>query len=510
MTNLFQQQSQHQQQQYAAQQQQFNIVQQNMAQQHQAQLNATQALTTAQYDIRAQQEDDQLFKDILVFDGTNKSLFLEWTEALEVACFKAKRNIISIAYLKSAGAVRISLSNVPRNARWSDVKAELMRNYSDIPTLSHAATHLCNIKQYKDESTHSFTLRYGRLHTLITNKEPKDQTDADRIIHFLSSLRNESIASKISQYDNWKYPRNLQQAFGQATEIEAALQRAEGVNLLRTGGPQVMAVDINEVDDDRMPRQRHQPYQHRQTQRRGSRPTTQSCLSRQVEIEVVEYLEDMAYQLNEMGVEINALDNYVCWYCGQIGHMQTECPEKQAGHPRKYVRGPKIKSTGKIIGDVTYIIEGRTPLTEEALAMLVKDSLFRTVAGTPAPTKKTFVKKTTGNQDAVGTTAGTTQSGPAITTTDILRGITKSSVKQAVTSGQKVQTRAQAKKNGVQVSVIDDPQLKAAHDLIDKWKCEAIVEAIEERHATAIHELNVHDPGDYEQDLEAGAEEGEA
>ena len=99
---------------------------------------------------------------------------------------------------------------------------------------------------------------------------------------------------------------------------------------------------------------------------------------------------------------------------------------------------------------------------------------------------------------------------PSLLQIYILRGITKSSVKQAVTTGQKVRTRAQAKKDGVQVSVIEDPHLKAAYDLIDKWKCDAIVEAIEERHATAIHELNVQDPGEYDDTMDAEATEDDA
>lgn len=428
--SLQQQQQQHAQEmqrqyQWMQQQHQQNITQQ------QANTDALAALKRTTEATATARELNKMFDTIRIFDGTDKEYFLDWVHNLESLCYETRGNIREWAIRKSSGNVRSTLLTLPNTLTWSMIKKELMRNYSDMPSMSHAAQKLYNIQQTRDEDTLNYNIRYARLHTLVIGKDLGVQTDQDRIIHYLCSLRNQGIAGKIGRLAPYKYPKTLREAFKLACEYEATLQREEGIHRIRL---------------NRNP------------------------------------------QINE--IEVNNVDSYQCWYCGQVGHMQPDCPDKLAGKPRRYVRMPKIQGQGRIVGEIQYNVTGKSPLTEESLALLVKDSLLRSVASTAV--KKAGPRKSMANviTATMGSTIPSTTTEAAISL-DLARTAVVNTTKAAAIEGRDIrQTRSRTRKAqaAMAVNAIEDPYLEAAHNLIEKWKGEAMVEVIEEIGLAAIPE----------------------
>ena len=76
-----------------------------------------------------------------------------------------------------------------------------------------------------------------QLYYAATDKTAWGNTDPTRIYHFVTNIKNTSIADKIAK-QVWYVPRTLQDAFERALTLEAGLQLAKGVHLGRS--PQVM------------------------------------------------------------------------------------------------------------------------------------------------------------------------------------------------------------------------------------------------------------------------------
>lgn len=120
-------------------QRQFQWMQQQHQQsvlQQRANMDALTLLKKTTEETAVMKELNKMFHTIHIFDGTDKEYFLDWVHNLESLCYQTRGNIREWSIRKSGGNVRSTLLTLRNNLTWSAIKAALMHNYSDMPSMS--------------------------------------------------------------------------------------------------------------------------------------------------------------------------------------------------------------------------------------------------------------------------------------------------------------------------------------------------------------------------------------
>ena len=107
---------------------------------------------------------DRFFKDIPKFDGSDPTIFDDWTDKLETACSISGRDIRVEAICYSSGPVRRIMLTIQDDTSWEDIKAELRRNFSNKKTRMHATVLLSNFRHQKvGENLRNYIDSYCKL-----------------------------------------------------------------------------------------------------------------------------------------------------------------------------------------------------------------------------------------------------------------------------------------------------------------------------------------------------------
>ena len=129
---------------------------------------------------------------------------------------------------------------LPNARSWRPIREELKQCFSDQTSLGHAAAQLENMTQKPNEPLRLYIFRYSKIHKSIIKRDACYDMDPSRWFRFLTSIRNTTIADKITISES--LPQNLQQCFEKALRLEASLQLSEGVNMVRR--MTVMNIDL--------------------------------------------------------------------------------------------------------------------------------------------------------------------------------------------------------------------------------------------------------------------------
>ena len=171
-----------------------------------------------------------------IYDGTDPKKFDVWIEQIEIACRISGRDPRVVALAKSTGAVTEVIRSLKAGLTWTEFKNELKRCFSESKTRVHAAAIFENYRRQDDnENLRSYIHKYSKLHREATGKACESQFDTQVKLHFLSRLRNNSIAAKISQsvefedFDNY----SLNKCMEKALLLESRLQIREMVTQAR-------------------------------------------------------------------------------------------------------------------------------------------------------------------------------------------------------------------------------------------------------------------------------------
>ena len=309
-----------------------------------AQAHHTDALRRLNESTR-QRDHDHMFVSIEIYDGTDPKKFDVWIEQIEIACRISGRDPRVVALAKSTGAVTEVIRSLKAGLTWTEFKNELKRCFSESKTRVHAAAIFENYRRQDDnENLRSYIHKYSKLHREATGKACESQFDTQVKLHFLSRLRNNSIAAKISQsvefedFDNY----SLNKCMEKALLLESRLQIREMVTQARENlegkTPEVLEVD--------------------------SKPT-------EITEEVNNIPEDRGPSRSKA--------NSICYKCGNYGHYGKECT----------IEDKDLEDfADRIVGRIEHTFQAYTPITlqymNDIIAKAAKIDQSRRIAKTKA------------------------------------------------------------------------------------------------------------------------------
>ena len=281
-----------------------------------------------------QRDHDHMFASIKPYDGKDPKEFDTWIEQIMTACKISGRNPKLVALAKSTGAVTEVILSMKQGVTWVEFVEELRRCFSDSKTRVHAAAIYNEFRRQDDnENLRSYIHKYTRLHREATGKATDEQFDTHNKLHFLSRLRNSTIATKISQSEEFeKFDRySLKNCIEKALMLESRLQMREMVTIARENlenkDPKVMEMseegeepqeELNILSEDKGPGRFKNPN----------------------------------------------LANLICYKCGGYGHYGKDCPEANQ---------VLDQLEDRIVGRIEHSFNAYTPVTLQYMNdMIVK------------------------------------------------------------------------------------------------------------------------------------------
>ena len=200
-----------------------------------AQQKQTEALEKLNLNTK-QRDHDHMFATIKPYDGRDPKEFDAWIDQIMTACKISGRNPKLVALAKSTGAVTEVILTMKQGVTWVEFVEELRRCFSDSKTRVHAAAIYNEFRRQDDnENLRSYIYKYSKLHREATGKTTEEEFDTHNKLHFLSRLRNSTIATKISQSEEFeKFDKySLKSCIEKALMLESRLQIREMVTIAR-------------------------------------------------------------------------------------------------------------------------------------------------------------------------------------------------------------------------------------------------------------------------------------
>ena len=101
-----------------------------------------------------------------------------------------------------------------------EVKEELMRCFSPIPTRRQAIEMMRTMYQEDDEQMRQYIVRHEVAHTRAHRTSPGDQISSSKIIEFARTLQPIIQDKLLKRIDGDRPPRSLREAYHQALDLE--------------------------------------------------------------------------------------------------------------------------------------------------------------------------------------------------------------------------------------------------------------------------------------------------
>ena len=297
-----------------------------------AQAQQTEALEKLNLSTK-QRDHDHMFASIKLYDGKDPKEFDTWVDQIMTACKISGRDPKLVASTKSTGAVTQVILSMKQGITWVEFVEELRRCFSDSKTRVHAAAIFNDFRRQEDnENLRSYIHKYTKLHREATGKATDEDFDTQVKLHFLSRLRNSTIATKISQSEEFEKfdTYSLRNCIEAALVMESKLQIKEMVITARENlegkDPKVMEITEEEVQEE--------------------------------EINLLQEDKGPARYPNPN------LANLVCFKCGGYGHFGRDCVDDKKAMDQLEDR---------IVGRIKHSFDAYTPVTLQYMNdMIVK------------------------------------------------------------------------------------------------------------------------------------------
>ena len=174
---------------------------------------------------------NKAFKKIPRFDGTNPSYCFNWLEQTEALVNEHHRWIYREELLLNCGtSVSKTIHTLPQGATNQSIKDAVLRNHSNLRTVSQRSNAYHQLHQKPNEALQSYNTRYASFFNLAYPElELDNPLSRMHCIHYVSSLYGK-LGDEMTGRFNQDLPENLQMAFEKATNFEPRIITKQSIN----------------------------------------------------------------------------------------------------------------------------------------------------------------------------------------------------------------------------------------------------------------------------------------
>ena len=156
---------------------------------------------------------NKAFKKIPRFDGTNPSYCFDWLEQTEALVNEHQGQIYREELLLNCGTSMFkTIHALPQGATNQNIKDAVLRNHSNIRTMSQRSNAYHQLHQKPDEALQTYNTRYALFFNLAYPELGLDNPlSRMHCIHYASSLYGK-LGDEMTGIFNQNLPENLQTA----------------------------------------------------------------------------------------------------------------------------------------------------------------------------------------------------------------------------------------------------------------------------------------------------------
>ena len=191
---------------------------------------------------------NKAFEKIPRFDGTNPSYCFDWLEQTEALVNEHHGRIYQEELLLNCGtSMSKTIHALPQGATNQSIKDAVLRNHSNLRTVSQRSNAYHQLHQKPDEVLQSYNTRYVSFFNLAYPElELDNPLSRMHCIHYASSLYGK-LGDEMTGRFNQDLPENLQTAFEKATNFEPQIITKQSINSRKIH--EVNQIDVGHEDE---------------------------------------------------------------------------------------------------------------------------------------------------------------------------------------------------------------------------------------------------------------------
>ena len=191
---------------------------------------------------------NKAFEKIPRFDGTNPSYCFDWLEQTEALVNEHQGRIYREELLLNCGtSVSKTIHAPPQGATNQHIKDAVLRNHSNLRTVSQQSNAYQQLHQKPDEALQTYNTRYASFFNLAYPElELDNPLSRMHCIHYASLLYGK-LGDEMTGRFNQDLPENLQMAFEKATNFKPRIITKQSIN--NTKVQEVNHIDITQGED---------------------------------------------------------------------------------------------------------------------------------------------------------------------------------------------------------------------------------------------------------------------
>ena len=192
---------------------------------------------------------NKAFEKIPRFNGTNLSYCFDWLEQTEALVNEHQGRIYREELLLNCGtSMSKTIHALPQGATNQHIKDAVLRNHSNLRTVSQQSNAYHQLHQKPDEALQTYNMRYASFFNLAYPElELDNPLSRMHCIHYASSLYGK-LGDEMTGRLNQDLPENLQTAFEKATNFEPRIITKQSINNRKVH--EINHIDITHGEDE--------------------------------------------------------------------------------------------------------------------------------------------------------------------------------------------------------------------------------------------------------------------
>ena len=192
---------------------------------------------------------NKAFEKIPRFDSTNPSYCFDWLEQTKALVNKHQGRIYREELLLNCGtSMSKTIHALPQGATNQHIKDTVLRNHSNLRTVSQRSNAYQQLHQKPDEPLQTYNMRYASFFNLAYPElELDNPLSRMHCIHYASSLYGK-LGDEMTGRFNQDLPENLQTAFEKATNFKPRIITKQSINNRKVH--EVNHIDITQGEDE--------------------------------------------------------------------------------------------------------------------------------------------------------------------------------------------------------------------------------------------------------------------